>query len=409
MNKNSHDIAEQLEKHLFAPCQTWLMGAGVSRNANIPLMYPLSERVLSQAKTTRFKNDPIALKVINHIKSDLPDDAHIEVFLTYLADMISLSERSKTKTVTIGEVTAKKMDLTEVHLALLELIAETLRWGYIAPNTDQGIEEEIGDFSSSLVDVTEHKDFIDALFNVTRAGVEKHRGAIHFFTTNYDTLIEDALALNQISYVDGFTGGAVAYWQGFEHLRLNDAKAVLIKLHGSIDWYRSKISHSPLLRIRSGDLHSAGKEGQVMIYPQSTKYANAQTDPFLGLFQSFRGRLGQAGDHTLLVTGYSFGDEHINADIEIAMGNNPELTMVAFTDEPKSDNNPEGRLPKTLADWQKSRFAERLYIVSPKGIYRGQTGPVFNFSDRSRDWWDYKGITTLLRDGLPADVREAIQ
>lgn len=40
------DISEQFEKHLNSPKQTWLLGAGVSYPANIPLMYPLTDRVM---------------------------------------------------------------------------------------------------------------------------------------------------------------------------------------------------------------------------------------------------------------------------------------------------------------------------------------------------------------------------
>lgn len=36
------DVAEQFEKHLNSPKQTWLLGAGVSFLANIPLMHPLT-------------------------------------------------------------------------------------------------------------------------------------------------------------------------------------------------------------------------------------------------------------------------------------------------------------------------------------------------------------------------------
>ena len=403
------DIAEQLEKHLFAPCQTWLMGAGVSRNANIPLMYPLTDRVLSAAVSDTFAGDDVALCVIEYIRNDLPDDAHIEIFLTYLADMISLSERSKSMTVTMGDLTAHKSKLNELHLGILDLIASTLRWGFVSSNPDQGTDEQIGSFNNSLVRVDEHKAFVDALFNVTRAGVEKHRGAIHFFTTNYDTLIEDALALNQISYVDGFSGGAVAFWKGFGEELHKANQAVLIKLHGSIDWFRSRVSHSPLMRVRNGDRYPVDEQGQVMIYPQATKYANAQADPFLGLFQRFRSRLAHSGDHTLLVAGYSFGDEHINADIEIAMEDQDELTIIVFTDEPLSADDDEGSLPSILQMWQKSRFADRLYIVSPKGLYRGMEGPVFVSAEGGRNWWTYDGITKLLRDGFPADVQEALQ
>ena len=56
-----------------------------------------------------------------------------------------------------------------------------------------------------------------------------------------------------------------------------------------------------------------------MIYPQAIKYIHAQSDPFAELFQRFRHRLGSGTDQVLLICGYSFGDEHINSEIEEAL------------------------------------------------------------------------------------------
>ena len=37
---------ESLKQHILdASRQNWLLGAGISRDANVPLMYPLTERV----------------------------------------------------------------------------------------------------------------------------------------------------------------------------------------------------------------------------------------------------------------------------------------------------------------------------------------------------------------------------
>ena len=38
-------IKEELKKQLDSSRQNWLFGAGISYNSNIPLMYPLTERV----------------------------------------------------------------------------------------------------------------------------------------------------------------------------------------------------------------------------------------------------------------------------------------------------------------------------------------------------------------------------
>src|SRR3546814_19123053 len=71
-----------------------------------------------------------------------------------------------------------------------------------------------------------------------QAGVLEPRSPIHFFTTNYDTLLEDALALGCYRYWDGFTGGAVAFReQQFGRAAPSDGlRAKVMKLHGAIEW-----------------------------------------------------------------------------------------------------------------------------------------------------------------------------
>ena len=400
MNNDEVDIAEQFEKHLNSPKQTWLLGAGASFESNIPLMYPLTERVFEIASTKTFLDDEDAIAIIDFVKSDIAETAHIEIFLTHLSDLISMAERSRTHTVAIGANTATKAKLTAVHLKLLDVIADIIRWGYKPPTGEaQAIEGEMG---KSITKIKAHKDFIRAIFLQNRAGLEKHRSGVEFFTTNYDTLIEDALALNQIPYCDGFTGGAVGFWK--ESLDTNQ-KAVVTKLHGSIDWFRSSSPPRPLLRVRYGDTYHADEQGAVMIYPQASKYVNAQENPFAQLFDRFRNRLAEGTDQVLLICGYSFGDDHINADIEQAMSKaRSQLTIVVFSGET------DGQLPPVLNTWRNGRsFSDRIYIASPKGLHRGASSACFGKEGGSRDWWTFSGMTKLFAEGLPKDIQEALQ
>lgn len=61
------DVAEQFEKHLNSPRQTWLLGAGVSYPANIPLMYPLTDRVMDIARNEIFPGDSDAIRVLDFV------------------------------------------------------------------------------------------------------------------------------------------------------------------------------------------------------------------------------------------------------------------------------------------------------------------------------------------------------
>ncbi|MFC3336802.1 SIR2 family protein [Flavobacterium palustre] len=75
------------------------------------------------------------------------------------------------------------------------------------------------------------------------------RGVLH---TNYDTLLEDALALAGIEFQDGFIGGGVAFWNVQNYANQTGTRAVVSKLHGSIDWYRPHSGKTNLLRVGMG-------------------------------------------------------------------------------------------------------------------------------------------------------------
>lgn len=402
------DIAEQFEKHMNSPKQTWLLGAGVSFLSNIPLMYPLTERALEVVRTNEFANDEDAQRIIAYVQNDVVEGANIEEILTHLADFISMAERSRTGSVSMDGEHVTKEKLVFVHLTLLRTISEIVRWGYRPPVNGEGgevIEEAlVGTKGNGIATVDEHRNFIQAIFDSGRAGLEMLRTPVEFFTTNYDTLLEDALALHQIDYQDGFSGGGVGFWASRNYEPLDTTRALVTKLHGSVDWYRPEEAPSPLLRVRAGDIYP-GAGGAVMIYPQATKYLNTQRDPFSELFQRFRHRLVHGVDQVLLICGYSFSDEHINAEIEIALSApRCQLTVVAFADEPG------GTLPEKLQSWRTQRpWRNQVLVVSPRGLYQGASGPFFTVPDGVRDWWTFAGVTRLFSEGLPKDILVAIQ
>ena len=402
------DIAVQFEKHLNSPKQTWLLGAGISFGANIPLMTPLTERVLHVARMNRMNEDEEAKRVIDFIETDVDEGANIEEFLTHLGDFISMASRARSGSIMIDNQSVPKDTLIRIHSTLLEIISDTVRWGYSAPVVgDNGkiIKDElIGEPENTIVVIDEHLAFINAVFHATRAGLEDIRSPVEFFTTNYDTLLEDALALSQISYQDGFAGGGVAFWKKGAFETQSSTQAIVTKLHGSIDWYHPPEDTSRLFRVRNADKYP-DDGGTVMIYPQATKYLNAQRDPFAELFQRFRVRLESGTDQVLLVCGYSFGDEHINTEIENALSNpKSQLTVVAFT------GLREKELPEVLEIWRKNQeWGEQVFVASPRGLHQGSSQPVFGKCGDDRDWWTFAGVTRLLSQGFPADVVEQLQ
>ncbi len=391
MNPATKDALAQLDNLLAASNQSWLFGAGISLDAGIPLMWPLTDRVLARAKTEGEPND---IKILECVKSQLSDDSHIEHILSQLGDHRAIAERSKNKSVTFDGVTLSVDELDDLHQKILTWISETIRWGYKPANPSVG-PEVIGTHANRIVVIDHHSAFVSALFNRSQAGIAERRRAVRLFTTNYDTLLEDALALGGFSYWDGFSGGAVAYRShryGDEEPNLRD-RAHVIKLHGSIDWHLGEDDR--VWRVRDGDLYPK-KISRVLIYPQSTKYLATQRDPFAAQFDLFRRSLGERAENVLATCGYSFGDEHINQEIELAL-QRPEnkTTVLAFS--PK--------LNPTLEKWRTGPWGKRVYVITEDGLYVGVDGPHSPpATSVKRDWWTFAGVTKMLNSGAEACV-----
>lgn len=397
------EAARQLDRHLRSPRQIWLTGAGISLAAGLPLMYPLTEQVFSRLAADTVNAD--AYKLVEAVRADLPTNLHIEHVLSHFCDLIALAERAKDASAAVGTNRAHKTRLQAAHHMILRHIRDILRWGYSPLNGST--PERIGAPGKPIVTITDHCRFVRTLYKINRAGLDDRRDAIQFITTNYDTLLEDALALELIPFADGFAGGAIAAWD--EHLfdsahRTPNIKAVVTKLHGSIDWYRSNAAGGRVFRVRHDDLYPdrSDENGSVVIYPQSTKYMASREDPFGHLFQRFRELLSQAQQQVLFVCGYSFGDDHIDAIIEQHLLHpDCKTTLVAFA----------GTRNSKLKRWGGSSAGERIFVVAKDGLYRGKDGPYFPpvSPATERDWWTFSGTTALLEDGLPADIAEMIE
>jgi hypothetical protein len=390
MTTSDNDSLKQLDNLLAASNQSWLFGAGISLDAGIPLMGPLTSQVfakVAQDTEEQTKN------VLEAIRAELPGTSHIEHVLSQLGDYAAIAERSKEKKVTIGAHCMDTRALGELHGKILRWISETIRWGYKPECGDNS--EQIGTPEEPIVRVDRHRAFVSALFNRNQAGVAERRRAVGLFTINYDTLLEDALSLCCFSYWDGFSGGAVAYrsyrYGGKEPE--SGCRAHVVKLHGSIDWHLG--DDERVLRIRESDLYPI-RTSRVLIYPQATKYLATQRDPFAAQFDLFRRTIGAEAENVLAICGYSFGDEHINEEIEIAL-QQPEnkTTILAFAQN----------LNPTLAKWRALPWSKRLYVITRDGLYVGDEGPFFPPPDgEERQWWTFEGVTRILNSGAEACI-----
>ncbi|CAH9057085.1 hypothetical protein PSEHALCIP103_01586 [Pseudoalteromonas haloplanktis] len=373
--------------------QNWLFGAGISFGSKIPLMYPLTNRVeeiIQEYSGAKEKN------ILASLKEDLTEDCHVEHYLSHLGDLLAIAERSKQKTAYLGANSYTSDELKQLYLEIIKAIGGIIRYGYVGANANYGVEEEVGKAENPIIEIKPHFEFIEALL-ISQSNLER-RSKTTFFTTNYDTLLEDALALHKKVVCDGFSGGAVGFWNAekeFSNTAIDSNTYHLYKLHGSIDWHRD--NNLGLVRARYGTKYLSDP-ANIMIYPQATKYVETQKDPFASLFLGLRKTLMNGQQNTLITCGYSFGDDHINAEIESALRSEAnQTTVIAFIQEAPKDGVV---INKTLDAWLCCpKIGSRVYVAGELGIYHNSTTPLAESDDSKYTWWRFDGLTQFIKTG----------
>jgi len=147
------------------------------------------------------------------------------------------------------------------------------------------------------------------------------------FTTNYDVFSEKAMDSLNVHFSNGFSGVIDRYFNPsvFEYAfsesmdvtenkwQIIDHFIYLYKLHGSINWVWEE-AEGQLFSIK--ELQDVSFEGlsqheNTMIYPSPAKQNASLSSPYTDLFRELKFKLFQSNS-VLIVSGYSFGDEHIN-------------------------------------------------------------------------------------------------
>src|ERR1700683_544132 len=161
-----------------------------------------------------------------------------------------------------------------------------------------------------------------------RAG---YRLPVELFTVHYDLLLETALERLRVPYFDGFVGNLKARF----HTELVESApgattesmppffVRLWKLHGSVNWAWQEDRQI----VRLGQAVTQGTAAA--IYPSDTKYEESQRVPFVVLQDRLRRALHQP-ETLVIVSGYSFGDDHLNEMLFDAAARRERSEIVAF-------------------------------------------------------------------------------
>jgi hypothetical protein len=158
-----------------------------------------------------------------------------------------------------------------------------------------------------------------------------YHGPVEIFSANYDLLVETGLENVGASYFDGFVGHLRGFFrpdlvEAIEAGRLPASFVRLWKLHGSSNWVWSTVDgHRRITRL--GDHAPSGNA--VAVFPSDEKYDDSRRVPFVVLMDRFRHALAEP-ETLLLVSGFSFGDQHLNEIIFDAARRKPRSEFVAF-------------------------------------------------------------------------------
>lgn len=366
-------FAEPIEAFTQLLSQTrraFLIGAGCSRCAGLPLMDELTKEIL-EATPKETKQYAILEKLVGRFRGG--HSCTIEDYMSELVDLLSLAERREIRMVKESTVQIEGSPYGAADLR--DALA----------GTKAGVKQAIGRHPT---DVTCHREFIRAIHGRLLAGRSELRCPVDYFTLNYDTLLEDALCLERIPTVDGFRGGATGWWDP-ETYKDPRAQARVFKIHGSIDWCLLENDDVLPRRIREG-LCKQEHRDSVMIWPASTKYREAQRDPYAQILEMTRGilRASQNRELVLAVIGYSFSDAHINFEIDRALRESEgRLTILVFL----SADVPEGICKEWLED---AALKEHVRIHTKRGFFHADANVE---SDRDLPWWKFEVLARLLR------------
>lgn len=173
-----------------------------------------------------------------------------------------------------------------------------------------------------------HKTFLD---KITARKANEPR--VQLFTTNYDTLFEQAAQRGGYVVIDGFSFSFPRTFSGRyfdydivqrEQTRIKGEESFvskvfhLYKMHGSLTWEQTE----------QGMIQQVNTtETPLIVYPASDKYESSYEQPYFEMMSRFQQALRR--ENTLLIVlGFGFRDKHIQNVILEAVNQNPSFQLV---------------------------------------------------------------------------------
>lgn len=192
------------------------------------------------------------------------------------------------------------------------------------------LEKEIADACRLRLapDNMHHQDFLRKL-SARKPGDPR----VQLYTTNYDTLFEQAANRMNFTILDGFSFSYPRIFNGKnfdydivyrDHTRVKQEESFvpnaiqLFKLHGSINWEKES----------NGNIYQREKvEKPCIIYPASQKYESSYEQPYFEMIAHLQQTLRKDGT-LMIVVGFGFQDKHIQNIIKEAVLQNLNFHLI---------------------------------------------------------------------------------
>ncbi|EUJ20602.1 SIR2 family protein [Listeria aquatica] len=206
------------------------------------------------------------------------------------------------------------------------------------------------------------------------------------FTLNYDTLFEQAAEKNGYMVIDGFSFNYPRKFKGTNFdldvvTRMTNQNVLednfvynvvhIYKPHGSIDWKQE--NKDDVIKSDTGE--------SLMIYPSSNKYESSYQQPFFEMMSRFQQET-RAKNTLLIIIGYSFGDEHINAMIFEALNVNSSIMVILVAPDACAEKKYETLHTKVTQTGNviltEQKFEEFVHMYPDSKIYAQNEEEAYN-------------------------------
>ena len=251
---------------------------------------------------------------------------NVETLLDTLAIAISEWQR-------VGDT--KLSDGLEARTAIYQSLIK-------ASKLDDSWWERTGGPSLSEARLSDHRKILQRLSSSRQPG----QSPPWVFTTNYDLAVEWSAETIDLNVINGFLGvhsrkfNPQAFDLGFRNVqargeaRFGTYNIYLAKLHGSLTWFEAPDGHFYEVQAReawkeiTGFMSGESSQLYFAVLPSAAKYVQTVGFVIGELFRRFSEFMAKP-QTALIVSGYGFGDEHINRLLRSAF-QNPTFQLVVY-------------------------------------------------------------------------------